>query len=135
MGKNETSFRHVASETEIDGASRFLSPYKKIVDEEKALQVAMDWREKGSQIVVADAVLDIPHYRHPDYFLVCANFGDKLLVRLATDELVAKAKNPEGTVVPWLERARHAAHYPYIDLIIPKKENGLYRTGTFRTFT
>jgi glycerol-3-phosphate cytidylyltransferase-like family protein len=114
---------------------RFSHPYNKIVDEEKALQIIQGWHTKGLHTVVVDAVLDIPHYRHPDYFLACANYGDKLIVRLATDGLVREKKNPEGPIIEWMERARHAAHYPYIDLIVPKKQNGWEWVAYFRPDT
>jgi len=103
---------------------RFKSPYHKIVDEEKAKQITSEWRTNGLRMVAVEVVLDIPHYRHSDYLLKSANYGDKLLVRLSSDELIKRAKDPEGTVIEWDERAKHAAHYPYVDLIMPKRENG-----------
>jgi glycerol-3-phosphate cytidylyltransferase-like family protein len=100
--------------------NRFCDPYSKIMVGKDAIGQISRWRFDGFKIVAVDAVLDIPHYRHADYFLACANLGDKLVVRIPSDELVSRKKDPCGPIVPWKERARHAAHYPYIDLISDK---------------
>ena len=130
MGREE---RELGNSPEIGSTEkRFLFPYDKITSRAEALRAINVWRSKGLRVVFADAVLDIPHYRHADYFLACANFGEKLVVRLATDELIKRKKNPEGPVVPWRERAMHAAHYPYIDLVMPKTRNGWKWAQDFR---
>lgn len=88
----------------------------------EAMQQVLAWKSKKLKIVIVDAVLDIPHYRHADYFLACANLGDKLIVRIPSDKLIALKKDARGPIVHWEERAKHAAHYPYIDLIIDKSD-------------
>lgn len=103
---------------------KFNSPYGKIVDERTAILQVNQWKSDGFKVVVADAVLDIPTYRHADFFIACANQGDRLLVRINSDEFVALRKDSRGPIVTWEERAKHAAHYPYIDLITIKKEGG-----------
>lgn len=103
---------------------RFPSPYGKIVSEEVAIQMVREWKGSGLTVVMADAVLDIPHYRHANFFRACANMGDKLLVRIGSDKLVTQRKDPKGPVVGWEERAMHAANYPYIDLITIKDDGG-----------
>lgn len=71
-----------------------------------------------------DAVLDLAHFTHAEYFLVCANLGDKLALRINSDRFVALRKDRRGPLVGWTERAMHAAHYPYIDLITSKDAGG-----------
>lgn len=73
MGRPELDLENTPTRQNIP-ERRFCHPYDKIVDEEKALQIIQGWHADGLHIVVADAVLDIPHYRHPDYFLTCANY-------------------------------------------------------------
>lgn len=102
--------------------TRFGTPYNKIITEKTALEIIKRWKKEGKRIVFVDAVLDLPHYRHPEYFLKCANLGDKLVVRIPSDELIKVKKDPRGPIVSWENRAKHAAHYPYIDLIIPKND-------------
>ncbi len=104
---------------------RFASPYTKILQEESAIQQVHMWKKEGLRVVMADAVVDIPHYRHADYFLACANLGDKFLIRVDADELVATWKDPRGPIVQWEARAKHVAHYPYIDLVTIKCRQGL----------
>jgi len=105
-----------------DKARRFHSPYDKIVSDKVAVSRVRSWKSRGFRVVIVDAVLDIPHYRHADYFLACANLGDKLLVRIPSDELISLKKDPRGPIISWDERAKHAAHYPYIDLIVSKSD-------------
>lgn len=103
-----------------DKARRFHSPYNKIVSNKVAASRVRLWKSRKFRVVIVDAVLDIPHYRHADYFLACANLGDKLLVRIPSDKLISLKKDPRGPIISWRERAKHAAHYPYIDLITNK---------------
>jgi glycerol-3-phosphate cytidylyltransferase-like family protein len=112
--------------------NRFSSPYSKIVNESEAILTIQKWQQSGLTIVMTDAVLDIPHYRHADYFMVCANYGDKLLVRINSDEFVAQRKDPRGPIIKWNERAKAAAHYPYIDLITTKTVGGWQYLDTFK---
>jgi len=64
-----------------DKARRFHSPYDKIVSDKVAVSRVRSWKSRGFRVVIVDAVLDIPHYRHADYFLACANLGDKNTLR------------------------------------------------------
>lgn len=105
-------------------ARRFHSPYNKIVSNKVAVSRVRSWKSRGFRVVIVDAVLDIPHYRHADYFLACANLGDKLLVRIPSNKLISLKKDPHGPIISWSERAKHAAHYPYIDLITSKSDFG-----------
>jgi len=103
---------------------RFESPYEKIVDINKAKTLSIKWRREGKKVIVVDSVLDIPHYRHADFLLSCANLGDKLILRINSDEFVSTRKDPKGPVVSLGNRLRHAAHYPYVDLITTKTDGG-----------
>jgi len=102
---------------------RFHTPYKKVVSlDEAALEVAK-WQSQGLKVVITAGVFDIPTYKHAEYLLSAANFGDKLIVRVDTDDFVLTDKYPEGSVVSWKNRCKHLAHYPYVDLIIPNIES------------
>lgn len=103
---------------------KFKSPYSKIVNPEEAILKSKEWRNEGKKVIVVDAVLDLPHYRHPDYFLSCANLGDKLILRVNSDEFVSTRKDKRGPIVSLLNRQKHASHYPYIDLITQKDFGG-----------
>ena len=103
---------------------RFVSPYSKIVDPEEAKRQSIAWREEGEIVGVVDSVLDIPHYRHADFLLKCANLGDKLILRINTDEFVSTRKDPNGPIVSLENRLKHAAHYPYTDLVTTKNCGG-----------
>lgn len=103
---------------------RFQLPYSKIVDTSSAIEQSIHWRNEGNIVVVADAVLDIPHYRHADFLLRCANLGDKLILRVNSDEFVSTRKNSQGPIVSLEKRQKHAAHYPYVDLVTTKDTGG-----------
>ncbi len=103
---------------------RFRSPYGKIVSNECAVNQIRQWHDEGLRVVAMDAVLDIPTYRHADSLRVCANLGDRLLLRVNSDEITASRKDPRGPIVPWSLRAIHAAHYQYVDLVTVKEQTG-----------
>lgn len=103
---------------------RFQLPYSKIVDINSAIKQSINWRNEGNIVVIADAVLDIPHYRHAEFLLKCAILGDKLILRVNTDEFVSMRKDPRGPIVSLEKRQKHAAHYPYVDLITTKDTGG-----------
>ncbi len=113
------------TEPEKSTEQRFLLPYDKIVSDYDAVKQVQIWKEQGLSVVIADAVADIPHYRHADYLLKCANLGDRLVIRVESDELVASRKDPRGPIVSWERRVKHIAHYPYIDLVAIQYLHGL----------
>jgi glycerol-3-phosphate cytidylyltransferase-like family protein len=98
---------------------RFPIPYKKIVSLDEAAKCVKEWQSQGLKVVITAGVFDIPTYKHAEYLLTAANFGDKLIVRVDTDNFVLTDKYPEGSIVSWKNRCKHLAHYPYVDLIIP----------------
>jgi len=112
------------TENEEMREARFTNPYFKIVSPNVALERIRSWQKEDKRVVMVDAVLDLPHVAHAEYFLACANLGDKLTLRVNSDAFVAKRKDPRGPIVKWEERAKHAARYPYIDLITSKDEGG-----------
>lgn len=101
---------------------RFSSPYlEKIPDsEEHAIDIVNGWHQKGLRVIATDGVMDIPTIWHPEDLRATANLGDKLLLRIDSDELVGLYKDPRGSINPWRIRAMMAAHYPYVDLIVAK---------------
>ncbi len=110
---------------EFARGERFPSPYSKIVPNTEAISRAAEWRAGGERVVMVDSVVDIPHYRHADYFRACANLGNRLIVRVEADELVKTRKDPRGPIVPFEARALHVAHYPYIDVVTDQVVHGL----------
>src|SRR6266581_9342039 len=115
------------SNSSIDAESqakeaRFVSPYAKIVEPEAAKGLIRNWQNQNQRVVMVDAVLDIPHFAHAEYFLACANLGDRLALRVNSDAFVTSRKDHRGPIVPFQERAMHAAHYPYIDVVTSKDE-------------
>jgi glycerol-3-phosphate cytidylyltransferase-like family protein len=110
---------------ETSNVERFQSPYHKIVGQEQAIELVARWKNEGQKVVMVDSVVDIPHYRHADYFRACANLGNKLIVRVESDELVASRKDPRGPIVPFEARVKHVVHYPYIDIVTEQVVHGL----------
>jgi glycerol-3-phosphate cytidylyltransferase-like family protein len=104
--------------------SRFTNPYDKIVTPPIAQARIGHWQMQDQRVVMVDAVLDLPHAAHAEYLLACANLGDRLALRVNSDAFVASRKDPRGPIVSWEERAKHAAHYPYVDLVTSKNEGG-----------
>lgn len=112
---------------------RYSLPYEKIMgSREQAADQIRQWREQGFRIVVTDAVLDIPTFKHAEYFMASANLGDKLVVRMPTDQYIATYKDHRGPIVGYNQRAMHAAHYPYVDLIVPNNSHELEWVEMFR---
>lgn len=103
---------------------QFKSPYFKIVDEDTSVNIITEIQDRGMKVVVVEAVMDIPHYRHADYLRQSRNLGDFLIVRLNSDELIKNRKDSRGPIVEFENRAKHLAHYPYVDLITSKNDIG-----------
>lgn len=101
---------------------RFPPPYlEKIPDsEQKAIDLVDRWHQEGLRVVATDGVMDIPTIWHPEDLRAAANLGNKLLLRIDSDELVTLYKDHRGPINPWRIRAIMAAHYPYVDLIVAK---------------
>jgi glycerol-3-phosphate cytidylyltransferase-like family protein len=58
--------------------------------------------------------------RHYEYYLACANLGDRLIVRVVENT----NKDPRGSVIPFDQRTHTLAHIPYVDLICGMQEGG-----------
>ena len=109
---------------EVQQQERFVDPYSKIISPENARKDIALWQAQGNVVVMLDGVFDLPHYAHAEYLLACANLGDKLVVRINSDGFVAERKDPRGPILSWVERAKHTAHYSYVDRITLKDEGG-----------
>ncbi len=96
---------------------RFSAPSEKLVEPAIAIQKIVEWKRQGLRIAIADGVSHLPLYLQAEYFRLCANYGDRFLVRLNSDELEAKDSACSHPSISWEMRALHAAHYPYLDLI------------------
>lgn len=99
--------------------------YSKITTPNIALRQVQKWQEAGDKVVVTDVVCDLYHRAHSEYFLAAKLLGDKLLVRVDTDDYVASKKDPEGPLVNYPNRVKNLAHIPYIDSITSKSTGGL----------
>lgn len=113
---------------------RFPPPYfKKIPESEtQAIDIVNGWHQEDIIVVATDGVMDIPTIWHPEYLRVAANLGDKLLLRIDSNEYVSSFKYPRGPINPWRVRAMMVAHYPYVDLIIIKTNEEIDWLEKFR---
>ncbi len=113
---------------------RFSAPHlEKIADnEEQAIKAVNKWHQEGLRVVATDGVMDIPTLWHPENLRVAANLGDKLFLRIDSDEYVASFKDRRGPINSWRIRAMMATHYPYVDLIIAKFDEGTDWLEKFR---
>ncbi len=90
---------------------------EKILDLDRLLVRAAEWRASGHTIVFTNGCFDILHVGHIALLEECRRFGDKVVVGINTDASVSRLKGPDRPVVGERERARILAALSATDAI------------------
>jgi D-beta-D-heptose 7-phosphate kinase/D-beta-D-heptose 1-phosphate adenosyltransferase len=103
-----------AALTEVSGTEA----REKVLDLDRLLVRAAEWRASGHTIVFTNGCFDILHVGHIALLEDCRRFGDKVVVGINTDASVSRLKGPGRPVVGERERARILAALSATDAIV-----------------
>jgi len=116
---------------------------EKVLDTDRLLVRAAEWRNSGHTIVFTNGCFDILHVGHIALLEDCRRFGDKVVVGINSDKSVSRLKGPDRPVVGERERARILAalsatdaivtfdELTPIDLIVALRPNVLVKGGDY----
>jgi D-beta-D-heptose 7-phosphate kinase/D-beta-D-heptose 1-phosphate adenosyltransferase len=91
---------------------------EKILNLDRLLVRAAEWRASGHTIVFTNGCFDILHVGHIALLEECRRFGDKVVVGINTDASVSRLKGPDRPVVGERERACILAALSATDAIV-----------------
>jgi D-beta-D-heptose 7-phosphate kinase/D-beta-D-heptose 1-phosphate adenosyltransferase len=89
----------------------------KILNLERMVKRAEEWRASGESIVFTNGCFDILHVGHITLLEDCRNFGSKLIVGLNSDASVGRLKGPTRPLVDETARARVMAALAAVDAV------------------
>ena len=104
----------VAALTEFSGTE---TP-EKILDLDRLLVRAAEWRTSGHAIVFTNGCFDILHVGHITLLEDCRRFGAKVVVGINSDASVSRLKGPGRPIVGERERARILAALAATDAVV-----------------
>ena len=100
--------------------------YDKILDD-KSLDGRLNlWRREGMTIVFSNGCFDILHRGHVEYLSKAADYGDKLIIGLNTDDSVKRLKGPLRPVNDEKSRAMLLVALEFVDAVIFFEEDTPY---------
>ncbi|MBL7767087.1 MAG: D-glycero-beta-D-manno-heptose 1-phosphate adenylyltransferase [Chitinophagaceae bacterium] len=82
------------------------------------LLLVNQWKMLSKKVVFTNGCFDIIHQGHNTYLLQAAEFGNKLIVAVNSDDSVRRLKGPKRPVVDQYSRAFNLASHLYIDAVI-----------------
>lgn len=80
-------------------------------------QVAI-WQKQGGKIVFTNGCFDILHQGHVVYLSKTADFGNRLIIGLNTDDSVRRIKGMNRPIVSEQERALLLASLGFVDMVV-----------------
>jgi D-beta-D-heptose 7-phosphate kinase/D-beta-D-heptose 1-phosphate adenosyltransferase len=95
-----------------------LNSGEKVLDRERALVRAAEWRASGETIVFTNGCFDLLHVGHITLLEDCRRFGSKLVLGLNTDASVSRLKGPTRPIVGERERARVMSALAAVDAVV-----------------
>jgi D-beta-D-heptose 7-phosphate kinase / D-beta-D-heptose 1-phosphate adenosyltransferase len=104
----------VAALTEFPGTE---TP-EKILDLDRLLVRAAEWRASGATIVFTNGCFDILHVGHIALLEDCRRFGGKVVIGINSDASVSRLKGPGRPIVGERERARILAALAATDAVV-----------------
>jgi len=84
------------------------------------------WRQSGENIVFTNGCFDIIHPGHLQYLAKAADFGNRLVIGLNTDDSVKRLKGPDRPLVSQNERARLLASIFFVSAVTLFNEDTPY---------
>ena len=94
----------------------------KIYDESEFDRLINRWRFKDQKIVFTNGCFDILHLGHIQYLAEAADFGDRLIVGLNSDESVKKLKGEDRPINNEEARSMILAALHFVDAVYVFKE-------------
>ncbi len=91
---------------------------EKILDLDRLLVRAAEWRASGDTIVFTNGCFDILHVGHIALLEDCRRFGDKVVLGINSDASVSRLKGPGRPIVGERERARILAALAATDALV-----------------
>ncbi len=91
---------------------------EKILDLDRLLVRAAEWRAAGNTVVFTNGCFDILHVGHIALLEDCRRFGDKVVIGINSDASVSRLKGPDRPIVGERERARILAALAAIDAVV-----------------
>ncbi len=91
---------------------------QKLLSKEEAVAKVQSWQNNGNTVVFSNGCFDIIHPGHSDYLAKAADFGDKLVLGLNTDDSVRRLKGSTRPVIKENDRARLLASFEFVDAVV-----------------
>lgn len=91
---------------------------QKIYTDEFLSRIVHQWHMMSKKIVFTNGCFDIMHQGHNTYLLQAAEFGNKLIVAVNSDESVKKLKGIKRPIIDQYSRALNLASHAYIDAVV-----------------
>ncbi len=95
-----------------------VSAGEKILEIDRLVMRAAEWRASGETIVFTNGCFDLLHVGHITLLEECRRFGSKLVLGLNTDRSVSGLKGPARPIVGERERARVMAALAAVDAVV-----------------
>jgi len=90
----------------------------RVVSEAELIALVARERAAGRRLVFANGCFDLVHVGHVRYLSGAAAEGDRLIVAVNDDEMVASLKGAGRPIVPAAERAEIIAAFASVDYVI-----------------
>jgi rfaE bifunctional protein nucleotidyltransferase chain/domain len=91
---------------------------KKILSWKQAQNKAEALKAEHKTLVFSNGCFDILHHGHVEYLSKAADFGDKLMIGLNTDDSVRRLKGENRPVNPEASRALMLAALEFVDYVV-----------------
>jgi rfaE bifunctional protein nucleotidyltransferase chain/domain len=95
----------------------------KIYDITTLSRLVNQWQMLSMKVVFTNGCFDIIHQGHNTYLLEAAEFGNKLVVAVNSDDSVRRLKGENRPIVDQYSRAFNLACHTYIDAVILFEED------------
>lgn len=97
--------------------------YSKLMSLEELLRLVNVWRLTNKKIIFTNGCFDLLHAGHVDYLNHAANYGNKLVIGLNSDESVSKLKGPNRPVNSLKHRTMVLSSLHYVDAVVEFNED------------
>lgn len=96
---------------------------KKIVSKEELLLLVKEWKQTGNTVAFTNGCYDICHKGHVYSIYAAAEFGDRLIVAINSDDSVKRLKGPERPINHEYDRAYVIAAMGCVDAVTVFRED------------
>lgn len=118
VGKRGTATVSLSEIKEELEKNKEYSIRKKIVSKEQLLPLVNEWKQAGNTVAFTNGCYDIFHKGHVYSIYASAEFGDRLIVAINSDDSVKRLKGPERPINHEYDRAYVIAAMGCVDAVI-----------------